>query len=388
MNWSRTWSGPLLVWLFLASPLLACCLWDYDTLQQERQRFPTALELITGQFLRHSQPFYEWRVADRQRRLEQTPNDVALLDDLAVAYEKLGQHDRAIEVMKRKESIAPGLYETRANLGTFLIHAGRYDEGLAEIRRAIEINPDAHFGRELYQQLLVEYAMSRRVDDVLAMPLATVAARESIWGPQGFASFVLDQRRIDREDQEAVEAELDAALKGVLGMQRFGNHDSPVLLEALGDLLMAKGPSSDAKRLAARAFLRASYETEGDAAAAYRALAQESLSMQTIHPRTQDELRLPELEREFRKELQAAERWYRELEQNERRWIERGLDPEAEYDKLYREDPTVGLAPIEGSTPGRRRGLSPIVTSVLGAAFVFAWIGFRWRRSRRASAVS
>jgi len=36
------------------------CLWDYDTLKQERARFPSTLELITGKFLRHSPEFYEW----------------------------------------------------------------------------------------------------------------------------------------------------------------------------------------------------------------------------------------------------------------------------------------------------------------------------------------
>ena len=30
------------------------CLWDYDTLLQERSRFPDTLEIITGKFLRHS----------------------------------------------------------------------------------------------------------------------------------------------------------------------------------------------------------------------------------------------------------------------------------------------------------------------------------------------
>ncbi len=40
--------------------LLCACLWDTDTLQMERQRFPDALELITGKFLRHSREFYDW----------------------------------------------------------------------------------------------------------------------------------------------------------------------------------------------------------------------------------------------------------------------------------------------------------------------------------------
>jgi len=40
------------------------CLWDYDTLAMEQQRFPNVLELISGTFLYHSTEFYQWRVTD------------------------------------------------------------------------------------------------------------------------------------------------------------------------------------------------------------------------------------------------------------------------------------------------------------------------------------
>lgn len=54
----------LQVGLCLAAPLSACE-WDYDTLQLERQRFPSALELVTGKFSRHTPEFYycESRIA-------------------------------------------------------------------------------------------------------------------------------------------------------------------------------------------------------------------------------------------------------------------------------------------------------------------------------------
>jgi hypothetical protein len=34
--------------VLLATPSVWACLWDYDTLKQERSRFPSTLELITG----------------------------------------------------------------------------------------------------------------------------------------------------------------------------------------------------------------------------------------------------------------------------------------------------------------------------------------------------
>src|SRR5438876_454864 len=84
------------------------CLWDYDTLKQERARFPSTLELITGKFLRHSPEFYEWRVRDRLAKLAADPTNLAYHDDLAVAYQKTGQHAKAVETMLAKEKIKPG----------------------------------------------------------------------------------------------------------------------------------------------------------------------------------------------------------------------------------------------------------------------------------------
>ena len=52
---------------------MQACLWDVDTLQMERRRFPGVNELITGNFIRHSRDYYEWRLKDRARRLAITP---------------------------------------------------------------------------------------------------------------------------------------------------------------------------------------------------------------------------------------------------------------------------------------------------------------------------
>ena len=99
--------GAVLAGLLVPS-VVAACSWDYDTIKMERTRFPGTLELITGKFLRHSPEFYRWRIADRLKRLETAPSDAALLDDLAVAYDKTGRHDEAIETARRTERSHPG----------------------------------------------------------------------------------------------------------------------------------------------------------------------------------------------------------------------------------------------------------------------------------------
>ena len=322
----------LLGCLAMAGTLIPC-LWDYDTLDQENARFPSALELITGKFPRHSREFYEWRVQDRNRKLQANVISAEHLDDLAVAHSKLGDDARAIELMLEKEQLYPGLYTTAANLGTFHVHAGDLEQGLTHIERAIEINPEAHFGREVYQALLVEYLIaSRGASEQLSLPIRAEAVNSMGRPTVGFWAFVRDARRIPREFESK---EIEFAVRGVLGMLRFGNHDSPVLLEALADLLLAE-PDRDAKRLATRALLKASYEVEpGDQRDAYRAKAEAALAMQTPKPSELRNIELAEVEDDFRKELAQADVWWAELHGRELAWIEAGDDVEARFAETY-----------------------------------------------------
>lgn len=364
------------------------CIWDHDTINMERSRFPSALELITGKFLRHSPEFYRWRIEDRLKKLETNPNDVRSLDDLAAAYDKTGQHERAIEVARSIEKIQPGRYETAANLGTFLIHAGRLEEGLEHIELAIEINPDAHFGREVVQKQLVEYVLARRASGA-TLPLADVTLPEDATGhgalhvkvTDTFVHFLRKEKQAASEQVHAMlePADVDAAIKGVLGMMRFGTHDSPVLLEALGFLLGAQElqETSDAKLLASRAFLMASWKAETPTAKeAYRALARSALHMQ-VPQGDKEDLTLEEVEQPFRRELADAESWYSDLRSKEIRWVRESDDPEAEFDKLYAEEPSVadsGGDPITLMLP------LPVI-ALLFALALGGYLLFRTRRS-------
>ncbi len=311
--------------------LIPACLWDYDTIQMERQRFPNALELITGKFLRHSEEFYAWRVKDRKARLQTEPQNLALYDDLAVAYDKLGQHDKAIETILGKQKLGGDQYQTLANMGTFHIHAGRYDEGLLAIRQAIAINPDAHFGREIYQAMLVEYLLTKVTDDGLSLPLSAYSQ------PGDFVQYLGDH------DPDFMEKEGSTkALKGILGMMRFGHHDSPVLIEVLGEILSFPFTLEDGKRLAARAFLKASYEVKNLASKeAYRQKAKEVLSLQVSSSLSQEELPLEDLELSFREELQEANLWYDKLRQQEIAWIAAGTDVDEMFRQTYYIEPQI-----------------------------------------------
>jgi tetratricopeptide (TPR) repeat protein len=378
------------VLVLLLPGVSVACFWDYDTLAMERARFPSALELITGKFLRHSPEFYEWRVRDRSAKVEKDPSNLALLDDLAVAYEKLGQHDKAIEIALKQDRIQPNRYETMANLGTFYIHAGQLDKGVDYIDKAIQINPDAHFGREKYQKLLVEY--------VLAQRKKRNGAQLPLRGGASFRSFLV------KDGNEFPLDEAQAATRGVLGMMKFGNYDSPILLEALADVLThghyatpITPDNLDGKLLAARAYLKAAYEVnDPKVTAKYREFAKVTLIEQTARPDIEEPISLEALEMEFQKELAEARDWYAELREKEIGWIRDGKNPEEEFDKLYAQEPLVrgDIGPDTAQADQARRAQKErmVMRAVLGvpaivliAAFAAAiFIAYRVVRTLRA----
>ncbi|MEZ6057873.1 MAG: tetratricopeptide repeat protein [Planctomycetaceae bacterium] len=328
----------------------SACIWDTDTLAQEMSRFPTVRELIAGKFLRHSVPFYQWRATDRQRRIDAGTATEGDYDDLAVAFDKLGRHEDAIRLMTERLAIDPTRYETVANLGTFYIHAGNFEEGKKFIQQAIEINPDAHFGREKYQLLLVEYVQSRRGESgEIPTPLSEW---KNSYQYSGFAEWVLDhqlpavepgqQGENYSQTKQRQQEELQRAIQGVLGMMRFGKHDSPILLEALGDLLVGR-IEVDARHLSARTYLRAAdIVQDPEAKTKYRERAKSVIA-------PHESVELEQVEARLREEIKEANQWYADLEQQEQAWTspDSKLDPEKQFNTLYANPPELSRTDTE-----------------------------------------
>jgi tetratricopeptide (TPR) repeat protein len=361
------------------------CLWDYDTLRMERSRFPSILELITGKFLRHTPEFYQWRIEDRLRKLQSDPDNLSYYDDLAVAYEKTGQRAKAIETILAKDRKKPGLYETEANLGTFLMLDGKLEEGLKHIDAALRINPDAHFGREKYQKKLAEYVISRKVDGKVPQPLVEPddPHGNSFWLFLYMPATATKGPPFSKGDREA-------AINAVLGMMRFANYDSPLLLEVLGDLLANARLGPDEKLLAARAYLKASYAMHVDSARdAFRAKATSCL----IHQSKYREggplipVTLEELEATFKQELAQADDWFADVRNKEWGWINEGKNPELQFERLYDEEPRVATDDSEVLPPAPlylRTEVQLSVISVTIGLLVARKVFVRWREKRRA----
>jgi tetratricopeptide (TPR) repeat protein len=239
-----------------------------------------------------------------------------------VAYAKLGRPEDGISLLEQVLQQHPDRYETLSNLGTLLFFSGRLDESKTYIRRALEIDPEAHFGRERYQLLLTEYLQQSNY--------ATTGIMRSDEA-HGFHTYVLKVQPLAKPD------ETKKATTGVLGMLHFANFESPILLEALGDLLRQGSPQENGTQLAARAYLRAAQMSESQAAAeAFRKKAHDALSMHEdygMHNRRGDYL--AKLDKTLTNEMADAEKWFSSIEANERRWIAENRDVDREFAAAY-----------------------------------------------------
>lgn len=248
----RNW---LVAILLLLAPTAFACLWDFDTLRDEKRGLPGVAELLAGRYERHSRFFYEQRVAQMTKRLADHPDDLAALDNLAVAYEKLDDRDHAIATMVKKDQLKPGEYTTYANLGTFYLHKGDYEHGIENIKKALAINPDAHFGREWVQLKLAEYYLAAKTDPGLL-------TRQDFLGADDFREYrrAMQIQPLHRGDAAEPIDLPSNAMEGVIGILRFGTGTSAELYLVLGEMLEDRGIAARQighLHLAYRAYLRA-----------------------------------------------------------------------------------------------------------------------------------
>ncbi len=236
----------ILLSIAFAGFAMAPCLWDSDTLDTELRGLPESFDLVIGRWHRHSDAYYEDRVA---RLKTKSMLELADFDDLAVAYEHLGQREQAIDVMARKaEALVESpnrehQYRYHANLGTFYAHSGRFDDALMQLRRAIEINPDAHFGRERFQIELIEYVAKAKKDPEIwrhssFLRFADYNLSQPIVEYRAGITVGQNEGHMYRDGGGDRELDWNEAHKAIGGMLRFGGLEGAELYRSLGELYL------------------------------------------------------------------------------------------------------------------------------------------------------
>jgi hypothetical protein len=166
------------------TPIIACINdRDSDTLEREGKGLPAVQQVLTGRFGRNPPLYYKMRLERVVKEIASQPENFPLYDDAAVASDRLGDGEAAIGWMERKrvvlkraaptsstpdKSLREAWYRYYANCGTFWAHRwlhqgtdrskiGEMKTARAMIARAIEIKPNAHFGREKYQLMAMDW---------------------------------------------------------------------------------------------------------------------------------------------------------------------------------------------------------------------------------------
>jgi tetratricopeptide (TPR) repeat protein len=220
----------------------AACLWDRDTLEHEAQGVPDAMDIIAGRFERNPPLYYQMRLERVTALLQHEPMNLSAYDDAAVACDRLGDDNQAISFMQRKAQqlgVANATdkndqqYRYEANIGTFYIHRwirggahrenmGDVDEAIHHIGEALRINPNAHFGRERYQLLAIQWI--RNPDDMK-------------WGMAEYAA--------EGKNNGSEPAGNGNAIEGLSGLIALGNAwESVDVFYALGLSLRVEGRST------------------------------------------------------------------------------------------------------------------------------------------------
>lgn len=232
----------LLLLLAISLTTAWACVWDTDTVETELQGVPDRRVLISNRWYRHGIAYYQERIDRLGRKSAKTLDD---FDDLAIAYERNQEFDKALSVLEQKlEQLQKTpdpehLYRYYANYGTVLAHSGRFEEALAQLERALALNPSAHFGREELQVDLIRY-------------VAAAKKNPELWHTHNFLSYAKHPAGLVKKYQavtpsyhatevgEPTKEELEKAYQGTSGMLRFGGREGPELYRALGDISLAQ----------------------------------------------------------------------------------------------------------------------------------------------------
>ena len=144
---------PGILWAMLcligSLPGLQACIWDADTMENEKRKRPKMAEAIAGTSFPTTQPGI---LRERIQKLEAAPrtDDPKWINDLAGAYLRLGDPNAIVKQLEQAVARFPTNYGVHANLGTAYHLLGNYAAAEKEIARDLELNPEAHFGLEKF----------------------------------------------------------------------------------------------------------------------------------------------------------------------------------------------------------------------------------------------
>ncbi|MEM7014536.1 MAG: tetratricopeptide repeat protein, partial [Verrucomicrobiota bacterium] len=133
------------------------CLWDRDTLADEAKLRPEIFDVITGQVPHHGDAYYEARIKQLAGKTDQDDDPFLARNDLAVAYIRIREFDKAHEILTRNLAEKPGDYFTISNLGVLEKKRGNYSAAAEHIEKALSIRSEGHLGIGDWYLKMIEF---------------------------------------------------------------------------------------------------------------------------------------------------------------------------------------------------------------------------------------
>ncbi len=239
------WIGLLVVTALLGrgEPRADACGWDWETYHAEAKSLPCVFDALLGYWPKHTTEYHQTRIEAADHALRWMPGWTEGLDAKGLSLMKLGKFDEAEAVMKQRLATDPSAYPGHANLGTLYTFTGDHRAALEHIDRAMEIEPEAHFGREKYHRSLVVF-------------LQRVAEDPEVATSENFLGITLrDAQRTNgsRATYRSLGLDDDAFDALVSMITVYGAEEVAEIYLTLGEILAARGH----RRLAYTAYRRA-----------------------------------------------------------------------------------------------------------------------------------
>jgi len=230
---------------FAVAAMCPACLNDRDTLADEANKNRQVLATLVGAFERNPPLYYQMRIDRIKKDLAKDPKLIDEYDDIAVAYDRIGNDDEAIKWIEAKKKELEPLnmsdekskdewYRYYANCGTFCVHRWarngsdpkdivQVEHGRDLIDHALKINPNAHFGREKYQRVVMSWLIDTRSNTA-----------EDWRKNESLAEYIESWVSSQGKD---IESQREEAIVGLAGLIRLGGAwESPDVYWAIGSL--------------------------------------------------------------------------------------------------------------------------------------------------------
>ena len=299
---------------FMAAPAHAC-LNDRDTVAVEMAGLPDVAQVVSGHFETNPPLYYQMRIDRIKAELTKGAILFAEYDDAAVACDRIGNDDAAIEWIEKKHALLPAYdagnekmkeqwYRYYANAGTFWVHrwlrGGAHIETIAQmdtaatyIKAALAIKPNAHFGREGCQLVVIEW---------IADTVKSRIAHANTGSDEEARTIAYDFD--DRLKQIAARNHFDP-LTALCGLVVLGNAwESPDVFSAIGRQVTL----TDQHSLATMAFMRACELTNTGHHSIVGLTDQQMLNLSNPSFLSQIEV-YPQMQKEYAQYRRDADHW-------------------------------------------------------------------------------